>query len=317
MIQQYLWYFLIYACLGWMTEVCYAAVTTGKVVNRGFLNGPVCPIYGAGMCFVIWVLSPFEKNPALLFLGAVVLTSLLEGVTGFAMEKLFHQRWWDYSDVPFNIGGYVCLKFSILWGLGCIFVLRVVHTPVRHIVAWLPHTLSTVLLCVLYAVLAADVLATLRTIARLNRQLGEIDDVAQKLHKLSDEMTEDLTENTFAALDKSAGLQQRGAWLKEEMRLLGLEWKADAMERIDEARGQFDEYKENLRTLYETLQGTAELDRIDRMARRQERIDELIARQAALLDRSYFGIQRMVRAFGGMRSTLHFDALEELKRHMK
>lgn len=317
MIRQYLWYFLIYACLGWMAEVCFAAATTGKIVNRGFLNGPVCPIYGAGMSIVIWCLSPLLQKPLLLFLGSVALTTLLEGLTGFVMEKLFHQRWWDYSDAPFNIGGYVCLKFSLMWGFGCMLVLDVVHPPIRDLVAILPQTLSVVLLCILYAVLFADLLATLRTIARLNRQLGEIDDVAKKLRALSDDMTKDLSEGTLTAMEKSVDLQQKSAFIWQELRHRGFEWRSGALCRIDEVKDQLDEYRTELRTKYETVQGKAELARMERVARRQARMDELIDQQSKLLERSVFGVGRMLDAFENMRSTAHADALETLKKRRK
>ena len=95
-----LWIFFIYAFLGWCTEVSYAALKTGRFVNRGFLNGPVCPVYGFGVVIVLWVLEPLRGNLLLLFLGSVALTSLLEWLTGFVLERLFHQRWWDYSQEP-------------------------------------------------------------------------------------------------------------------------------------------------------------------------------------------------------------------------
>ena len=113
-MYQFLWIFFVYAFLGWCTEVSYAALRTGKFVNRGFLNGPVCPIYGCGVVVVLVGLTPLKGNFVLLFLGSVVLTSVLELATGFVLEKLFRQRWWDYSDKPFNLGGYICLEFSIM-----------------------------------------------------------------------------------------------------------------------------------------------------------------------------------------------------------
>ena len=117
-LYQIFAYFLIYSCLGWCLEVIYAAVTTGKLINRGFLNGPVCPIYGFGMVIVLFALTPLSHNLLLLYLGGVILPSALELVGGWALYKLYHTRWWDYSDYPFNIGGYICLEFSLLWGVG-------------------------------------------------------------------------------------------------------------------------------------------------------------------------------------------------------
>ena len=114
---ELVWIFIIYAFIGWCTEVSYAALDRGIFVNRGFLNGPYCPIYGCGVLIVVVLLTPLKKNLLILYLGSFLLTSVLEFITGFVMEKVFHNKWWDYSDKPFNIMGYVCLKFSIL-GIG-------------------------------------------------------------------------------------------------------------------------------------------------------------------------------------------------------
>ena len=89
-MYSFLWIFFIYAFLGWCTEVSFAALKTGHFVNRGFLNGPVCPIYGFGVVIVLRFLEPLKGSFPLLFLGAVVLTSALEWLTGLGLEKLFH-----------------------------------------------------------------------------------------------------------------------------------------------------------------------------------------------------------------------------------
>ena len=111
---QLLWYFFIYAFLGWCLEVVFCTVNSGQWVNRGFLNGPVCPIYGVGMCIVLLALEPLVNNTLLLFLGSMVLTSALELATGFVLKKAFRTSWWDYSDHA----RLACLCFS-LWNLNC------------------------------------------------------------------------------------------------------------------------------------------------------------------------------------------------------
>lgn len=183
---ELLWIFFVYALLGWCTEVSYAALVTGKFVNRGFLNGPVCPIYGFGAAIIFLCLEPLKQNLLLLFLGSVLLTSLLELAAGFVLEKLFHQRWWDYSDEPFNLGGYICLRFSIAWGLIGLFVVDLLHPTVMLLVRLLPHTLGVVLLACFGAVIAVDLAATGSAIARLNRQLKQIDALAGRIRELSD-----------------------------------------------------------------------------------------------------------------------------------
>ena len=144
-------YFLIYSCIGWCLEVIYAAATTGQLVNRGFLNGPVCPIYGFGMIIVLFTLSPLADNLLLLYLGGVILPSVLELVGGWALYKLYHTRWWDYSDFPFNIGGYICLEFSLLWGVGTVVVMKAVHPVIAGFVEMVPQMVGFVLMCILYA----------------------------------------------------------------------------------------------------------------------------------------------------------------------
>ena len=153
-------YFLIYSCIGWCLEVIYAAATTGQLVNRGFLNGPVCPIYGFGMIIVLFALTPLQHSILLLYIGGVILPSALELVGGWALYKLYHTRWWDYSDFPLNIGGYICLEFCLLWGVGTLVVMRIVHPVVADLVDLIPSLVGVILMCFLYAVYAVDVVAT-------------------------------------------------------------------------------------------------------------------------------------------------------------
>ena len=125
-------------------------------MNRGFLNGPVCPIYGFGVVIVVLCLTPLMENTLLLFLGSVLLTSLLELGVGFALEKLFHQRWWDYTNEPFNLGGYICLRFSLAWGLACLLVMEIIHPSVLWLIRHIPHTLGLVLLACFVSVMAVE-----------------------------------------------------------------------------------------------------------------------------------------------------------------
>ena len=159
-LYQILAYFLVYSCLGWCLEVVYAAATTGQIVNRGFLNGPVCPIYGFGMVIVLFVLTPFAHSTLALYIGGVILPSTLELVGGWALYKLYHTRWWDYSDKPFNIGGYICLEFSLLWGVGTLVMMKAIHPTIAGLVELVPPFIGFLLMCFLYAVYAADVVVT-------------------------------------------------------------------------------------------------------------------------------------------------------------
>lgn len=204
---SYLWYFFIYAFLGWCAEVVFAAARKGTFVNRGFLNGPLCPIYGVGLVAVVALLAPVQDSLGLLYLGAVLLTSAIELVTGFLMEKLFHQRWWDYSTMPFNIGGYVCLLFSLIWGLACVLIADVVHPLVAGFVAHIPTKLGWPLLIVFLAIMAADYAVTIACVRKLNRRLSGLDDAAKRLRVVSDSLGEGLADGAIALRQRNEALR--------------------------------------------------------------------------------------------------------------
>ena len=195
-------YFLIYSCIGWCLEVIYAAATTGQLVNRGFLNGPVCPIYGFGMIIVLFALTPLQDSVLLLYIGGVILPSALELVGGWALYKLYHTRWWDYSDFPFNIGGYICLEFCLLWGVGTLVVMRIVHPVVADLVALIPPFVGVILMCFLYAVYAVDVVATAIAASALADTLDTMEQLGDSIHAVSDAMTQLLGTTTLTADQK-------------------------------------------------------------------------------------------------------------------
>ncbi len=117
MLMNYLIVFLICSFLGWIAEVIYNAPLDGEITNRGFLNGPVCPIYGFGGLAIFVILNPFENNPVLVFILGMIMTSIIEYITHYGMEKFYKIRLWDYSNYFLNIRGRVCLLNSSLFGL--------------------------------------------------------------------------------------------------------------------------------------------------------------------------------------------------------
>ena len=291
MLYRLLWIFFIYAFLGWCTEVSYAALVTGTFVNRGFLNGPVCPIYGFGVVIVLTCLTPLAGSLPLLFLGSVVLTSALEWLTGFALEKLFHQRWWDYSDEPFNLSGYICLRFSIAWGLACMFVVKLLHPTVLLFIRIIPQVLGVVLLAVMGAVMAVDLAATVSTIIKLNRRLAQIDELAAKIKEASNEFGENLADRVLDAAERGAG------------------WKEDLDElsfRLAERRA---ELADNLAEWEQHME--------EQRAQVRRQLEDWHASMQALLAGDSFGHRRLLRAFPRLRSLDHAGALERLHHRME
>ena len=197
-LRLYGWFFFIYAFLGWCGEVAFAAVREKRFVNRGFLNGPLCPIYGVGVAAIVWCGSQIE-NWAVLYVVSAVVTSLIELVTGYVMEKLFHTRWWDYSGMPLNIGGYICLPFSLLWGVACVIIIKGVHPAIAWVVSWLPLWLSWVLLGIFMVLLLVDLYVTVANIQSNLKKLSQLEDLARQIHELSDKVGQKISDVTLEA----------------------------------------------------------------------------------------------------------------------
>ena len=217
-IYQALWIFIIYAFLGWCSEVAFAAVNKGKFVNRGFLNGPVCPIYGVGMLIVVLCLWNLRDRPLLLFLGSALLTTALEFVTGFVLERFFHDKWWDYSDMPFNIKGYVCLKFTILWGLAASFIIGAIHRFIYMLIEKTPFVLGVILLAVFSAAFIADFTITLTALVKLPKKLKAMAEAERALRAVSDKIGENISDTTIAAKEKGEALAEENKPRLEELK---------------------------------------------------------------------------------------------------
>ena len=213
-----------------MRNVAFAAVKERRFVNRGFLNGPICPIYGVGVVMVVVFLEPFEDQWLLLYLASAVLVTLIEGMTGYVLDKLFHHKWWDYSELPLNIGGYVCLLFSVVWGVACVVIVKAVHPLVGDLCALIPLGAGILILSVLSAALAADLTVTVGGILRWNRQLDAMEKIAADLRELSGKMGENIYENVMDTMElrekvdaavekKDSSLRSKGSfWQRRKSR---------------------------------------------------------------------------------------------------
>lgn len=228
-LYQAAWIFLIYAFLGWCTEVVFQAMCHGKFINRGFLNGPVCPIYGFGVLLVVSVLSPLKGNLLLLFIASLALTSTLEFVTGLVLEKCFHDKWWDYSREPFNIMGYVCLRFSVAWGLACVFVVVIVHPSVMKLIGLIPERMGVIALSVLLCALTADTVVTVNAAGKMVKRLESMTKLSKQIHAMSDAIGEPLAQR---AIDVRNRLEQKKPELDAlETRLHSIAQEPRAIER--------------------------------------------------------------------------------------
>ncbi len=270
------WIFLIYAFLGWCVEVAFAAFRSGTFVNRGFLNGPLCPVYGCGVLAVVVTLSPLEQNIFLLFLGSFLLVSAIELLTGFLLERLFHNKWWDYSERKFNIHGYICLLFSVLWGVGCTIVLKLFHPIIYKVIRLIPQTPGKVLLILLCNVFLVDLAITVASILKFNERLKLLNEIAGKIKTISDEIGENIYGGVSVAVEK-------GGELKESFDLKATELK----ESVDSKTAEWKAERTRLQQQYHSL----------------------------MSENVSFGMKRIMRAFPRMKSNAHQEALLKLKNY--
>lgn len=323
-IYQLLALFLIYSFLGWCVEVSFVAVTSGRVVNRGFLNGPVCPIYGVGMLGALLLLGPVSDNLLLLFLLGMLLCTFVELIGGWILERAFHTRWWDYTDEPFNLGGYICLRFSIMWGLAVTFAVRLIHPLVLSLVSWLPQLPGWILVGILYALFLVDFVLTLITVIGIRKRLGELERVGQALHAVGDTISDRVGNSALAADAKleSAKLagQERMAEGKEKLEVametgqqklaMGKERLEVAMEagqqKLSEARETYSATKERLGDrLSDSLQELQQKKKA--LEQRQKELSQSLSSGAK------FGARRLTGAFPALREGIRLR-LEEARR---
>ena len=279
-------YFLVYSFFGWCTEVAYQAVKKGIVINRGFLNGPVCPIYGFGVLVVFRMLeaagdgSLYEQNALKVFLFGVVLATAIELFGGWLLDKLFHARWWDYSNQPFNLHGYICLEFSIIWGLGILLVVRGINPAVSHVLSLVPTHIGWIIISIFSVAFVADLTVSVMVMVGLNKRMAEIDELRERMRVVSDGLSERIGTH---ALETAQQL--------DEAKVQAALARSEAKDQADLLRSDYEERKQEL----------------------EEKRNELIER---IKKSRYFGMGRMLRAFPDMQHREHSELLDLLRKSM-
>lgn len=185
-LDQIVIYFTIYSFIGWICEVVYCSYLSKRFVNRGFLAGPVCPIYGFGALLIISLLKPVQASALIVFLCGFVITSVLEYIAGWFLETLFHTKWWNYENDRFNLNGRVCLKNSIMFGILSVILMKVIHPTLVYFIGLIPAYWSTVISIVLTAAFAVDSVFTVNTLVNLNDRLKKLHEFTEYLKNNAD-----------------------------------------------------------------------------------------------------------------------------------
>jgi len=195
--SQLIIYFALYSFLGWSVEVVYAYSISKKFINRGFLFGPFCPIYGFGLLSLIVLLQPFAKNIFLFFVGTMFMTSAIEYFTGFILEKIFKTHWWDYSNEKFNLHGYICLKFSIYWGIFGTLLYYFVHPFIALLVDHISNKSILILTPIIFIYFLIDFIFTLHSLFKIKSIYKNF----QKIRENYTAIAENFRQQTLSRLD--------------------------------------------------------------------------------------------------------------------
>mgnify|MGYP003238827306 FL=1 len=282
-------YFLIYSFGGWVVEVIFHAVALGKVINRGFLNGPVCPVYGFGVLSVFALLNTIQgsgrqMSDGMIFVFGIVLATAVELVAGWLLDVCFHARWWDYSDKPFNFHGYICLEFSLIWGLAIVMVVKVFQKYVEAHALHTPATWEWIVIAVLYAVYLTDFIVTVAVIQGLNKKLTRLDKVRSDLRIVSDKLSDTLATTTIGTAQKVGGKVQA---------------TLAAAELRDATAAQREKSIEMLRI---------------KRAELQAQFEEL---SSSITNHTVVGQGRIIKAFPKMQHRDYSELIQELKKRLK
>ena len=277
-ICQWFLYFSIYSVLGWVCETVYCSIIQRKFVNRGFLNGPVCPVYGVGAVLVIYLLQPVAGNVLALFLTGMLVTTVLEYLTSVLLEKLFHMKWWDYSHFKLQINGRVCLLNSLMFGALSVFVMLALHPRVQKLVDLIPAAVLPWISLGIAAVFIADTVLTVRSILILK---GKLEEVRRAL----------------------ADIREKSEQVKAQFKV---EWLARVLQAREQLQDKADDIAEYL-----------EKFRLPEGISLREYVEDRAKKLPSLAKKGRWMNQRLVRAFPSLNAPRYADILEQLKERLK
>ena len=284
-VRIYFLLFMIYAVAGWIMEVTCKIIQYKRFINRGFLIGPYCPIYGYGALLITFLLGRYKYDALVLFVMAIVVCGTLEYLTSLVMEKMFKARWWDYSDKPFNFHGYICLEFSLIWGLAIVMVVKVFQKYVEAHALHTPATWEWIVIAVLYAVYLTDFIVTVAVIQGLNKKLTRLDKVRSDLRIVSDKLSDTLATTTIGTAQKVGEGKVQATLAAAELR------DATAAQR----------------------EKSIEMLRIKR-AELQAQFEEL---SSSITNHTVVGQGRIIKAFPKMQHRDYSELIQELKKRLK
>lgn len=200
-IIKYILMFFFYSFAGWCLESLYCSIGEKRFINRGFLTGPLCPIYGtASLVLIVLIYNPFKDNPLAVFALGIILCDIVEYLTSYLMEKLFAARWWDYTYELLNIKGRICLKHSLYWGVISIIFVKVIHPSVENLYGKISGNY-------IYYILAAVLIIFVLDVIHAVIKASDIRKLHQKLNSLIEVLGSELTSFKDSVTEKYESIQ--------------------------------------------------------------------------------------------------------------
>lgn len=187
--------FFIYSFLGWLMEVILTLFEKHKFIDRGFLIGPICPIYGSGGIIIYTLLNRYMNEPIILFFMSIIICSILEYFTSYIMEKIFKNRWWDYTDMKYNINGRICLEYAIPFGFGACFLMYGVNPIVSMLYSNVNIVIWKTIIIILLLLLLVDIIISFKIIINLKNISNSIR--CDSTEAITKKVKEILTKKTF------------------------------------------------------------------------------------------------------------------------
>ena len=215
-LNQWILFFFFYCFCGWIWESCFVSVRKRQWINRGFLHGPLLPIYGFGAILILWVTLPVKDNLLLIFLFGMLAATALEYCTGTVMERLFKVRYWDYSNQRFNFQGQICLSSTLCWGALTVFMSRCLHPAVERLAFLIPPALMAGLVTVILVWFSVDFAFSFQAamdlrdiLVRAERAKKELERMQKRLDVLIAVAGEEITPEALE-LFRRYGVEQAG-----------------------------------------------------------------------------------------------------------
>lgn len=198
-LMIYFLVFITYSFIGWIIEIISVAFEKKKIINRGFLIGPYCPIYGCGALLMTFLLRNYQEDIVGLFVKAILICSILEYFTSYIMEKLFKTRWWDYSHIKFNINGRICLETMIPFGIGGVIMIKFFNPFLFGLYGYFPFILLSIISVVIFILIVTDLIISFNIINGFKKSLSvaRIDN------------TEEISNKVKEVLDNKSYLKKR------------------------------------------------------------------------------------------------------------